>query len=1014
MKKKNKKIVKGILIASASLFLLLMLVIAIAVNFVFTPERITPMVRQVLAQQTEERIDFSRVELTYFSTFPRFGLRIDSIRVRETADPAAVPLLTLDRVSVSFNPTAFVFGNKIVVNRLFLENPAVSLLIDREGKSVLDLFTGSETDTVSTASDTVRFDSEIDIKRIRVLNARIRIEDQSKNMLLETDSLNLKCRGNWQEKSAGIAFEISSPRIYMREQGQVLLRNLKLYMDSDMTWLRDSTKLRLDKAILRINGLALGAKGTLQADTAARSVTMDITAGLRTPSLAELLKLIPPAFIQQEARIKTGGEVLLTARLAGTYGPESQPELWTRLKIDDASARYGDMKWGIDRVTADLDAYVDLMRKQTSYLNIKQLDVTVADSSSLSLTGEVTDLLRDPAVSFDIVSNLNITRLMEVFPLQAGITLQGQNTTRIKGGFLLKDLQNQDYGKMKIEGESDFKDLMIYFNPDSLQVSNDSTSYLYVQMKTGQFKFGSDRTKRIQTAGRDSANLSADINFSGLAFRDKSGKAGSLSDIRLELDSDVASDTNRITRLHSAVTLGNASFENPDTLSVGLSQGRLGLDIVPGARNPKRPDILFRLQTDSLDVSAPQTGTQANLSRADIRLTTTPPMQKGKGRWRTRGTLNFSDLNIFTRLFPIPIRMDSSELAFRRDTLTLRNTNLFIGQSDMTASGSVNNLLGTFLSRNDNGLTADLSIRSKRIDLNPIIAAANASIANEQEDAYAAVSIETDTTDIGLMQIPPKIGLQLQVDADSLIIDRVPVRNINGAVAIRDQVLTLSDLNAEVLGAPLHTYGRYKPLSASLAEMGMELNLKSIDISQIPDFFPITDSLMPMFRSFDGKITLNMHASGELREDYTFALPSVKAVLHVEGQNMVLMDSETFASISKMLMFKNKERNLIDSLSLDIVMDDSRIDVVPFEASVDRYRAIIGGTQTIDSAYNIDFKYNISIMKSPLPFKAGVDIFGNLDDFDFKITKAKLKKTDFEQQAHDIDSIRNAIRESIR
>ncbi len=29
------------------------------------------------------------------------------------------------------------------------------------------------------------------------------------------------------------------------------------------------------------------------------------------------------------------------------------------------------------------------------------------------------------------------------------------------------------------------------------------------------------------------------------------------------------------------------------------------------------------------------------------------------------------------------------------------------------------------------------------------------------------------------------------------------------------------------------------------------------------------------------------------------------------------MDGETFAEISKMLMFKNKERNLIDSVSVD-------------------------------------------------------------------------------------------------
>ncbi len=1013
MKKRNKKILKGSLISLALLFVLLMLIIAIAVNFIFTPEKITPLARQILTQQTKGNIDFSRVELTYFSSFPRFGLKIDSISVRETIDSTYPPLLTLDRAAISFNPTALIFRNKIIVNRLVLEKPNISFIIDKEGKSALDVFSTTVSDTIT--NDTSQFNSEIDIKNIRIHNASILFNDQSKNMIIKTDSLDLKCRGNLKEKSAGIAFEVSSPRIYMREQNQVLLRRLKLYIESDLTWLRDSSKLVIDKAKLKINGLALGAKGFLYADTTSQNITMDINAGLRTPSLAELLKLIPPSFISQENQIKTTGEVLLSVHLAGTYGPENKPELWGQLKINNASAHYGNMELGIDQVNADMEAYFNLMKQQPSSVNIKQLNVTIADSSFLNVTGNIADALRNPFISFDVTSNLNITRLMEVFPLQSGVILKGKNSTSMKGNFLLQDIQNQDYGKIKIEGESNFNDLMIHLKPDSLPISNDSSSYLYVQMKTGQFKFGSDRTKRILTHnGQDSANLSADINFSGLAFRDKSGKYGSLSDIRLELDSDVAVDTSQITRLHSAITLGNGYFENPDTLSARISQAKIGLDIMPGARNPKRPDIMFSLKTDSLNVTAPQTGTQAGLSLANIKLTTTPPLQKGKGRWRTRGTLNFSDLNVFSRLFPIPIRMDSSELTFRRDTLILQNTGLFIGQSDMMATGSLNNLLGTFMNKNDKGLSANLSIRSKKINLNPIIAAANASIANEQEDAYAAVSIETDTTNIGLMQIPPNIGLQLQVDVDSLIIDQLPVKKIKGAMNIKNQTLTLSDLNAEVLGAPIYTYGRYKPQGTSFADLGLELNLKLIDISQIPDFFPITDSLMPMFRSFDGKVSIDMFASGKLREDYSFDLPSVKAVLHVEGQNMVLMDSETFASISKMLMFKNKERNLIDSLNLDILMNNSKIDVMPFEASVDRYRAIIGGTQTIDSLYNINFNYNISIMKSPLPFKAGVDVFGNLDEFDFKITKAKLKKTDFEQQAQNIDSIRNIIRKDIR
>lgn len=39
----------------------------------------------------------------------------------------------------------------------------------------------------------------------------------------------------------------------------------------------------------------------------------------------------------------------------------------------------------------------------------------------------------------------------------------------------------------------------------------------------------------------------------------------------------------------------------------------------------------------------------------------------------------------------------------------------------------------------------------------------------------------------------------------------------------------------------------------------------------------------------------------------------------------------------------------------------------------------------------MNFKYHISILKSPLPFKAGVNISGNLDKMKIRVGKAKYK-----------------------
>ena len=67
-----KKIFKRIAITLAVLLFLLLAAIGGVVWFVFTPERLTPIVRTQAAKYITCQTEIGEVELTFFSTFPRF------------------------------------------------------------------------------------------------------------------------------------------------------------------------------------------------------------------------------------------------------------------------------------------------------------------------------------------------------------------------------------------------------------------------------------------------------------------------------------------------------------------------------------------------------------------------------------------------------------------------------------------------------------------------------------------------------------------------------------------------------------------------------------------------------------------------------------------------------------------------------------------------------------------------------------------------------------------------------
>ena len=69
---------------------------------------------------------------------------------------------------------------------------------------------------------------------------------------------------------------------------------------------------------------------------------------------------------------------------------------------------------------------------------------------------------------------------------------------------------------------------------------------------------------------------------------------------------------------------------------------------------------------------------------------------------------------------------------------------------------------------------------------------------------------------------------------------------------------------------------------------------------------------------------------------------------------------------------------------------------------MDRYKLGIMGTNDFDMNVN----YHISILKSPIPFKFGVNITGNVDDLKFGLGKAKLKENEVARTTAITDSTR--------
>ncbi len=140
-----------------------------------------------------------------------------------------------------------------------------------------------------------------------------------------------------------------------------------------------------------------------------------------------------------------------------------------------------------------------------------------------------------------------------------------------------------------------------------------------------------------------------------------------------------------------------------------------------------------------------------------------------------------------------------------------------------------------------------------------------------------------------------------------------------------------------------------------------------------------------------------------------FILPTLRGVGRIHGDSLVLLDGETFSEIARMMRFKNRQRNLIDHISVEMMMRDNQIELFPFVIEMDRYQAAVSGVQRLD----MSFDYHISVLKSPIPFRLGINITGTPDKFKWRLCRARYKSVDVPTYVELIDSTRLNLRHTL-
>ena len=1016
----------GITLGSTIGFILL--VLAVALWVLFTPARLTPVVRDVASNYVKCEHEIGKVELTFFSTFPQFGLAIDSLLLVNAMDGAASDTLLAAPKMVVAVDIVSLKDKKLHVSELLLSDVQANLFIDPSGASNFDVFNfPSDTTTKDTTAFSLPF-SEICVEELHVSAKQLTVRSLRDSIDAAVAAMDLRLQ---VESLADLHLQLEAAAVDATLKGDSYAEDLSVRAELPASLDLEAMRVAFHQARLAVNQFELTIDGWAQAQ---ETIEMDLKLALQDWKISEILALVPPCFMSRLDGISADGILSLEAQAQGLYSDSLMPVLDAHLVLKDGMGKYAELPYTIKPLVLDADVHLDMQNKACSHLKIHDFFAHTR-TSSIQGKGIVKDPLGKLWVDVKTEMDVKVADLKEFLP--EDMFVAGQVKGKLQMQMFLDDLlamqleKGQIHGDLLLNGvqyEADSLYAQLPTNRLTFQIPNAHPTRKEVNwlagtlsLADGQVKMGNDLQAEIGKTDIDVeiSNIlkqNTPLLYATVALDNKAQAHVKMDSMDITIDKPVIAlsavynmkDTTEMPTVDAQVSFDRVYGHYSDiNLDVAQSALTAGLHAPNLTASLSTQSVVASMGSD-LAINTGRVGVEASVKynkRAQDNLLL---------KWRPNLSVDLNQAEVKIAGWEQNLVIPEMDFTYSNKACHIEKSRLILGNSDFALTGEVRNI-GRWL-RERGTLEGELNFVSNQTDVDELLAILSADQGSEETTSAAthtdtATANTEPTNESEPFLVPTNVDLVLNTQIGKANFFNQTATNLGGKIYLKDATLVLEEVGFICNAAKLQLTAMYRTPRRNHIYLGFDYHMVDINIQELIAMIPQIDSMMPMLSSFKGEAEFHLAAETYTNAQYEIKPSTLRGAASIFGKDLVVLDSETFGKISKLLMFNKKTENLVDSISAEITLYKKEIDVYPFVVSMDNYMVALGGRHNLDMTFN----YDVNVLS---PIYLGVNVSGNLDDLNIKLAPCKYAK-DFKpvlQRKVDTQSaeLRGIIRESLR
>ena len=319
---------------------------------------------------------------------------------------------------------------------------------------------------------------------------------------------------------------------------------------------------------------------------------------------------------------------------------------------------------------------------------------------------------------------------------------------------------------------------------------------------------------------------------------------------------------------------------------------------------------------------------------------------------KSNGTASLKNFSYKSPDIPNKLKVANADVSFKPGNISLNSFAATSGQTDISATGSIQNLIPFLMSKQD--LKGDFNVNSNTFKVSDFM------VAEDNTAATKTTSENTVTTPNNneAIKIPDFLAATMNFNVKKVIYDDIELSNATGTIAIEDEKASLTNVKSSLFGGNISLNGNVNT-KGNTPTFAMDLDLNSIDIDQSFKGLDLLQGLAPIAKALQGALNTNIKLNGNLNGDLTPQLQTIagNAFAKVLTAKVNAEQSPLLARLSENVAFLNLDNLNLNNLETYLTFDNGNIQVKPFDFNIKGIKVTAGGTHGLDQNMN----YNVTL-----------------------------------------------------